>query len=633
MTILHKVLLALSLEDLRRWAGSKILNRGKSYQEQVYDLVRTEDGGLLASVSGTDEYATLVGVDEDGTLNCSCSCPYDWGTCKHAVAVILTGLANVKDGAEIPLAGQDDERWGLFADDFVDDEDDEYDDCGQSLDVEVAVKPILQKKKKAELLAMLVDFARRFPEVRRDILETDQLQSGDIKKLICSLAAEIDEVTQEDAYYDHWRDEGSLPDYDHIRQQLSALLTKGHADEVVKLGQQLWQQGCDQVGQSHDEGETAEEVAACMTIVFEAVIDSSMSHVDQLLWFIDIFLEDEYSLSDDGLEYIEAETYSKDHWQKVALVLQNRLAKTAKPKGGDDYSGKYRRERIMNWLIRAFERSGQGKLVLPLLEKEAHVVQCYGRLVDLLLEDGQVAKAREWCVKGYERTRKSATGIASRLQDKLRELARQEQKPQLVAAYRAQDFFQRSGLENYLDLQKVTNEVGCWPEVRVAIMSYLNKGSRPDLAGKKKGWPLPAPEVVPERSGGYRPDFPIYGVLIDIAIHEKRLDDVVDLYQQQKSGNRWHNQKDHEVAKAVAASHPDVALVIWHKLALSQIGQVKPSAYEVAATYLGKMHQVYTQTKQLAKWQALITTIRSEHKRKIRLLGVLDSLEGKRLID
>jgi len=129
MKTLNTAILDLSLDDLRKWAGSKILNRGKSYQKHVYDLARTGDGSLLASVSGTDEYETWVGVDEDGALDFFCTCPYDWGVCKHAVALVLAGLKKVKAGDQIPLA--DDDR-ALFSDrsEFMAGLDDEpdYDD-------------------------------------------------------------------------------------------------------------------------------------------------------------------------------------------------------------------------------------------------------------------------------------------------------------------------------------------------------------------------------------------------------------------------------------------------------------------------------------------------------------------------
>ena len=83
----------------------------------------------------------------------------------------------------------------------------------------------------------------------------------------------------------------------------------------------------------------------------------------------------------------------------------------------------------------------------------------------------------------------------------------------------------------------------------------------------------------------------------------------------------------------IPSNNPEVALDIWHKLALNQIGLVKPAAYEVAATYLGKMRRVYQQTQQMAKWQEVILSIRTKHKRKRGLLEIFDFMEGKRIID
>lgn len=630
MKTLHNTILNLSLENLRQWAGSKIFNRGKSYLKNVYDITRTRDGGLLASVSGTDDYKTWVGVDADEALDYFCSCPYDWGVCKHAVALVLVGLNKVKTDKEIPLADDD-------SLDFMADPDDEYDDNYDEdailpEEAKNRLEQILQKKTKKELVDLLMNFSLQLPEISRDILEDEQLQRGDITKLLAALRLEIEEITSEDAWYNPWKDEGHLPDYSHLHQQLTALLAKGYVDEVVALGRQLWEEGSKQVGYSHDEGETAEEVADCMSIVFEAVPISSLSSSQQLLWLIDIFLEDDYSLSDEGEPYIHAESYTKDNWLEVVQELQFRLAKTAVPKG-DDFSSRYHREQLMDWLITALEKSGRPDEVLALLEKEVHRVQCYGRLVDHLLAEGKTRQAREWCIKGVEQTKNSAIGIAANLQKKLREMAKHDKNPQMVAAYRAQDFFYSSGLENYLALQKATEKIDCWSEIRSAALHYLETGQRPDQEGKKKDWILPDPEVASERDKRFRPHFPQVGILIDIAIHEKRLDDVVALHQARQKQSGMHGSKEREVAEAVAVSHPDVALLIWHKLALEQIAQVTPSAYYVAATYLGKMGQVYQQRKQLTKWQSIITSIRTKHKRKRRLLEVLDSLEGKRLID
>lgn len=58
-----------------------------------------------------------------------------------------------------------------------------------------------------------------------------------------------------------------------MRKQLQALLTNGHADAVLQLGEELWTRGNEQVEQSHDEGDTATAIAECMEIVLAAVLN------------------------------------------------------------------------------------------------------------------------------------------------------------------------------------------------------------------------------------------------------------------------------------------------------------------------------------------------------------------------
>lgn len=65
--------------------GEKIVNRGKNYVKHVDQLARTEDNTLVAWVTGTERYATSVRIDNDGSLDDFCTCPYSWGPRKHSV--------------------------------------------------------------------------------------------------------------------------------------------------------------------------------------------------------------------------------------------------------------------------------------------------------------------------------------------------------------------------------------------------------------------------------------------------------------------------------------------------------------------------------------------------------------------
>jgi len=122
-------------------------------------------------------------------------------------------------------------------------------------------------------------------------------------------------------------------------------------------------------------------------------------------------------------------------------------------------------------------------------------------------------------------------------------------------------------------------------------------------------------------------------MLIDVAIMEKRFDDVVDFYRRLRKNKRWTGETDKTVAQAVADTHADLALGIWQDIVEGLIDQVKPKAYEEAAVYLRLMKKVYTRDNRLDDWRGLLEELRRKHKAKRRLMGVLDTLSKKKLID
>ncbi|MCK5328599.1 MAG: hypothetical protein KAR36_08345 [Candidatus Latescibacteria bacterium] len=68
-------------------------------------------------------------------------------------------------------------------------------------------------------------------------------------------------------------------------------------------------------------------------------------------------------------------------------------------------------------------------------------------------------------------------------------------------------------------------------------------------------------------------------------------------------------------------------------MAEAQIAQVKPSAYEVAVGYLRKAHKVLERLGREKEWKACLAGIRETHRRKRRLLEILDGLDGRRILD
>lgn len=633
-------------EDLREWAGDKIYRRGKSYIPCVAQLSRTADGTLVAWVTGTDEYATWVRHDGQGHFDHDCTCPFDdWGPCKHAVAVVLAAGEQIKHNREIPLLDADDELY-LEAfedgeeDDFFDEEEDWEDGAqeqtpgGKAKGRSPQIEGMLAGKSRDELLALLIDLALDFPDVARRIRDAAQLATGQVDKIVRSLRREIRSLTSEEAWYNPWKQEGHLPDYSHVEQQLRALLEKGQADAVLSLEEELWERGNEQVAESHDEGDTALAISACLDIVLQALPRSSLKPAQQLLWLVNRHLEDEYGLLEETAGISEQAPYTEEDWREVAAALEARLQKMGVPRSGR-FSETYDRERVMKWLRDAYRKSGQKEKVIPLLEKEADRCRSYETLVAALLDAGERDQARCWCIRGFDKTVAEAPGIASGLQTRLRELAEAEGKFDLAAAYRAEDFFERPSGKAFAELRRSAEKIDAWPTVRQGVLRYLETGRRPESGAEENAaWPLPRPEVKTpgSRKGAMPESFPNLTMLIEIALLEQRYDDAVALYETLAKVKRWGWSIDEQLAQAVSESHPQVSLRIWLSIAESLIGRVKPKAYREAAVYLRSMRKVYEKTGRIAEWKTLIGRLRVEHKAKRRLQEVLDGLEKDRKI-
>jgi len=648
MKTLNALLGKLTFDDLDHWAGAKIRGRGKTYIGRVDGLYRTARGELVAWVSGTEDYATLVHLDEMGDHQWFCTCPYDGGPCKHAVAVILAAARQVKQKHDIPLLGEN-EDFGLVL--FGEEDAPVCEEHGLETEPQATperagktgsakIRKLLAAKSREELLELFVTLAVEYPAVERALLETEQCKSGRIDPLVRSLRREISALTSEPAWSSHWSSERGIPDYSHVRRQFAALLAAGHADVLLELGDELWRQGSEQVEQSDDDGETGEAIAQCLDIVLRALPRSSLPQAEQLLWAIDRLLEDEFGLLHAGEKVLEDEAYGPEAWRHVAAVLEGRLDGKGTSRSSTP-SGLFRRTELQERLIAAYRRSGWSEKIVPLMEKEVDRLGNYGQLVDVLLETGDLDQARQWCQHGFSRTIKEAPGKAEGLQERLRRIAEIRRQYDLVAAHRAQEFFRRPYLERYKELRKAAEKLGCWPVVRTGALGYLESGRRPDVATKKEGdpksWPLPEPEVCypPEKSkGGFRDSFPDRSMLIDIAIFEKRFDDVVSLYRAMRKGSAGFGEIDQTVAKVVAQTHPEVALSIWRHLVDGLIAQVKPRAYVEAGGFLRLMRKVFDANQRMAEWEGLLAELRRTHKAKRRLLEVLNSLNdgGKKII-
>ena len=585
---------SLTWEDLDRWAGPRSVSRGRSYQRQgrVRDLAIAENGRLLATVEGGDRYFVSVWLagkrKRRSVLESQCTCPVGYSGCKHAVAVVAEYLESLANETVVPAANPDDRRWskldGSDADYESDELDDDWDDSEDDDDEEDDEwEPPVKSRKKAsrgaarrtraewdekiqshirakgreELADLVCSLVERFPELREEFRERIALAEGDVDRLVAQARHEMRERTSEMGWQNRWQGEGHTPDYSRLKHRLERLLELGHADAVVDLGREFIGAAMTQVSESHDEGETATAVADCLPVVFAAVGKSSLSGPEKLLFAINAYLEDEYSVVDDAAAKLLDAAWGDEDWSAVADDLSRRLKKAPKS-GNDSFHRDYQRDRVSNWLAMALENAGRGDELLALYESEARATNSYGRLVEYLTSKRKYEDAERWAKEGIERTCEKLPGIASGLAASLCEVAQRRKQWNVVAAHTAWHFFERPDASTFKELLVQARRTKCEKPVRALALRFLETGVSPiQWSESRKGakrlridsaWPLPVPDYLEPFFGQERTlarlSGPHYDVLLDMAIAAKKPDDVLHWFDKMSSpkkrvGGRW----------------------------------------------------------------------------------------------
>lgn len=634
----------LTWQELEAWAGPRVVDRGKRYTKRVRALGIASRGGLAARVTGTAMYATWVDRREGGDLVSCCSCPFAWGPCKHAVALVLLALEALKDGLDLPAADPeiedrlDDlrlpEAAAFYGGDLAG--TGPPDGRPSSTDLHDYIRGL----DRDDLVDLLIELAESLPTVNERLRDRQRLHAGEAEKIVRDLRKEIRSLASEPSWWNSWTGEGQVPDYSGVQERMEALLASGHADEVVALGEELFRLGRDQVEMSDDDGEVSLGIARCLNVVLRALPKTSMPVADRILWEIDARMEDEYGILEGVISQPpEASPCTEEDWSTVADILVARLETMPAPTpDGDveDWTRNWRRQTLIREITTALENAGREEESIDLLEREVEATRGYPELVDALLAAGRREEARRWAETGFLSTVEDRPGIAWGLEERLRTLAADEKDLTAVAAFRAFEFFDDPRLESYLDLSDAAEAAGVWDRVRPFILWYLETGKRPEKVKAIGDWPLPSIGLPAPDRRGHRRGQPHLETLVRIALHEGRHDEALELYEKLSRKDASHAAAlAPEVASAVRDTHPDVSLGIWREAAESWISRVKPSAYQEAGRYLRKMKDLYRELDRMEEWKAYRDELRNANRRRPRMLEVLNRLEqeGGRILD
>jgi uncharacterized Zn finger protein len=134
---------------------------------------------------------------------------------------------------------------------------------------------------------------------------------------------------------------------------------------------------------------------------------------------------------------------------------------------------------------------------------------------------------------------------------------------------------------------------------------------------------------------------PYYAVLLDMAIKDKRPDDVLRWYEAETTptkqtlcgphffGNYYDSDR---VAKAVATAYPQRALEIYRRKLDANLKQANTSAYQTCAVCLRNMRPIYKALDQDDHWNELLADVRHNYRNRPRFMEILDKLEGRSIV-
>jgi uncharacterized Zn finger protein len=304
-------------------------------------------------------------------------------------------------------------------------------------------------------------------------------------------------------------------------------------------------------------------------------------------------------------------------------------------------------------LIRALENAGREDEILAVCEQEARGSGSYERLVRRLIEMKRYDEAEHWAAEGIEKTLAKLPGIASSLEKLLGEMAVQRKQWPIAAAHAALGFFSHPSRDSFLNLIKAAVKAGCEDSIRDIALSFLETGASPlpssgkvsARSGENATWPLPMPAYLLPLLGNesrYRSAAgPHFDVLIDMAIADRRHDDVLRWYdamsagQKHQGGMSWYGSGGYgdEVAAAVTESHPERSLAIYRQRVDDHLPHASASAYEAVAGYLRKMRPILKALHREVEWEGLLADIRLRYKNRPKFMEILDKLDPRPIVE
>jgi len=152
------------------------------------------------------------------------------------------------------------------------------------------LKATLAKRKKAELVDVIVEMAKANRSIQRQ-LESQFGVVAPPEELIAATRVAIADATDFDEREINYNFDYDYQAYNTVKRNLARLIELGHLREAMELSQELMSSGSYQVEMS-DEGMMTEDIEECVQIVIKAIAKSDLPAADVTAWCAEMTLQD-----------------------------------------------------------------------------------------------------------------------------------------------------------------------------------------------------------------------------------------------------------------------------------------------------------------------------------------------------
>jgi len=152
------------------------------------------------------------------------------------------------------------------------------------------LKATLAKRKKAELVDVIVEMAKANRSIQRQ-LESQFGVVAPPEELIAATRVAIADATDFDEREINYNFDYDYQAYSTVKRNLARLIELGHLREAMELSQELMSSGSYQVEMS-DEGMMTEDIEECVQVVIKAIAKSDLPAADVTAWCAEMIRQD-----------------------------------------------------------------------------------------------------------------------------------------------------------------------------------------------------------------------------------------------------------------------------------------------------------------------------------------------------